>query len=131
MKILVAEDTKLVRDLIRRILSKLPFVTAIEQAEDVSEILASVGKQDCDLVLLDLDFPSGKGFDVLRSIKQADRSPTVIILSGHVDPLVHQACLATGAAFVLNKCADIGRLPDILMTLSCTVNERIPRHGAR
>ena len=44
MKILIVDDLKLIRDLIRTMVSRLPFISVIEEAEDVSQALRAVDR---------------------------------------------------------------------------------------
>jgi CheY-like chemotaxis protein len=118
MKILIVDDLKLIRDLIRTMVSRLPFVSAIEEAGDVPQALLAAGSLQPDVVTLDMQLPGGTGLDVLHAIKQADRGPTVIVVTNQADPQTRRACLAAGASFFLDKSLDMERLPAILKMLT-------------
>lgn len=114
MKILIVDDLKLIRDLIRTMVSRLPFISAIEEAEDVPQALLAADRLQPDVVTLDMQLPGGTGLDVLRVLKQAERGPTVIVVTNQADPQTRRACLAAGASFFLDKSLDMERLPAIL-----------------
>ena len=114
MKILIVDDLKLIRDLIRTMVSRLPFISAIEEAEDVPQALLAADRLQPDVVTLDMQLPGGTGLDVLRVLKQAERGPTVIVVTNPADPQTRRACLAAGASFFLDKSLDMERLPAIL-----------------
>jgi DNA-binding NarL/FixJ family response regulator len=114
MKILIVDDLKLIRDLIRTMISRLPFISAIEEAEDVPQALLAADRLQPDVVTLDMQLPGGTGLDVLRVLKQAERGPTVIVVTNQADPQTRRACLAAGASFFLDKSLDMERLPAIL-----------------
>lgn len=118
MKILIVDDTDLIRKLIRDMLALLPFSTTIEEAVNVPQTLSILSRWQPDVVTLDLQLPGGSGLDVLRAIKQTGRSFTVIALTSLADPQIRQACLAAGASFFLEKSSEMEKLPAILRTLA-------------
>jgi DNA-binding NarL/FixJ family response regulator len=117
MKLLIIDDLKLIRDLIKVIVSKLPFVSAIEEAEDVPQALLAVGRLQPDVVTLDMQLSGGTGIDVLHAIAQGDRVPVLIVVTNQADPQTRRACMAAGASFFLDKSLDMERLPAILQML--------------
>jgi DNA-binding NarL/FixJ family response regulator len=118
MKILIVDDLKLIRDLIRTMVSRLPFISAIEEAEDIPQALLAADRLQPDVVTLDMQLPGGTGLDVLRVLKQAERGPTVIVVTNQADPQTRRACMAAGASFFLDKSLDMERLPAILKMLT-------------
>ena len=118
MKILIVDDTDLIRKLIRDMLALLPFSTTIEEAVNVPQTLSILSRWQPDVVTLDLQLPGGSGLDVLRAIKQAGRSFTVIALTSLADPQIRQAYLDTGASFFLEKSSEMEKLPAILRTVA-------------
>ena len=118
MDILIVDDTDLIREVIRDMLALLPFSTNIEEAADVPQALSILSRWQPDVVTLDLQLPGGSGLDVLRAIKQAGLSSTVIALTSLADPQIRQACLAAGAAFFLEKSSEMEKLPAILRTIA-------------
>jgi CheY-like chemotaxis protein len=118
MKILIVDDLKLIRDLIRTMVSRLPFISAIEEAEDVPQALLAADRLQPDVVTLDMQLPGGTGLDVLRVLKQAERGPTVIVVTNQADPQTRRACMAAGASFFLDKSLDMERLSAILKMLT-------------
>jgi CheY-like chemotaxis protein len=116
--ILIVDDTDLIREVIRDMLALLPFSTNIKEAADVSQALSILSRWQPDVVTLDLQLPGGSGLDVLRAIKQAGLSSTVIAMTGLADPQIRQACLDAGASFFLEKSSEMEQLPAILSALS-------------
>ncbi len=113
-----SDDTDLIREVVRDMLALLPFSTNIEEAADVPQALSILSRWQPDVVTLDLQLPGGNGLDVLRAIKQAGLSSTVIALTNLTDPQIQQACLAAGTAFFLEKSSEMEKLPAILGTVA-------------
>ncbi len=118
MDILIVDDTDLIRSLIRDMLALLPFSTNIEEAADVPQALSILSRWQPDVVTLDLQLPAGSGLAVLRAIKQAGLSSTVIALTSLADPQIRQACFDAGASFFLEKSSEMEQLPAILRALA-------------
>lgn len=64
LRVLVADDFDVVRDLMRRMLEKLGHV--VEEAADGQEAVAAIAEGRYDLLLLDLMMPRMSGIDVVR-----------------------------------------------------------------
>ncbi len=80
--ILLVDDSKLQRLTHMRILVKAGYAVAV--AGDGEEALALVGQECPDLILLDLLLPKMGGVDVLRALKQSEKTASipVIVVSG-------------------------------------------------
>ena len=64
MKILVVEDERQLREVVRESLQKDRFV--VETAADVSSAIGKLEAYSYDCVLLDIMLPDGNGLDILR-----------------------------------------------------------------
>lgn len=118
MRILIVDDTDLIRNLIKNLLTPLPFPMCIVEAADISQALSILKRWQPDVVTLDLQLPGGSGLNVLRAINQAGLHSRVIVLTSVTDPRIWQACFEAGAAFVLDKSSDLEQLPNILRTVA-------------
>lgn len=79
MKILIIEDQDSLRETMKDSLSKERFV--VECAANYQEGLLKINDYDYDCILLDIMLPGGSGLDLLREIKDASKSDSVIIVS--------------------------------------------------
>lgn len=79
MKILIIEDEPDLRETIRTSLLKERFV--VETAADYHSASEKVNDYDYDCILLDITLPGGSGLDILRDLKQINRSDSVLIIS--------------------------------------------------
>ena len=66
-KILIIDDNKDIRDLMRMILEKVNF--SVSESEDGSSGLTAAREIKPDLILLDVMMPGLSGFDVLQQIR--------------------------------------------------------------
>ncbi|GAB3381591.1 LytR/AlgR family response regulator transcription factor [Lysobacter fragariae] len=80
LKVLIVDDTRLARQELRTLLANVPDVECIGEADDVPGAQAAIEKLQPDLVLLDIQMPSGTGFDVLEGLDQA---PPVVFTTAY------------------------------------------------
>ena len=67
-KILVAEDSSVVHNLIKKIFQQLNY--SITSAKDGEEALDYLSKDDYDIVLMDINMPNMDGIEMVKQIKQ-------------------------------------------------------------
>lgn len=79
MKILLVEDEKELREMVRTYLIKEKFI--VECAEDYHTALSKINDYDYDCILLDIMLPGGSGLSVLAKLKKLRKQESVIIIS--------------------------------------------------
>lgn len=80
LRVLIVDDTRLARQELRTLLAGLPDVECIGEADDVPAAQQAIAKLRPDLVLLDIQMPSGTGFDVLDGL---DSAPMVVFTTAY------------------------------------------------
>jgi len=106
IKVLLADDHKIVRDGLRTLLEKNPDIIVAGEAEDGREALQMAQKLLPDVVVMDIAMPDLNGIEATRQIL-ADRSAVrIIALSMHSDKRFVSEMLKAGAsAYLLKDCA--------------------------
>jgi DNA-binding response OmpR family regulator len=79
MKILIIEDEKDLREVIRQSLEMENF--RVECADTYASALDKIISFDYNCILLDVMLPGGNGLDLLQELKNLDKSDNVIIIS--------------------------------------------------
>ena len=81
-KILVVDDEKMIRDLLRGYLIKLGF--EIREAADGEQAIKELGREDFDLLICDIEMPNKDGWQVIREARSNPKTKDipVIILTG-------------------------------------------------
>ena len=80
MRVLIVDDTRLARQELRTLLAALPDIECIGEADDVPSARRAIETLSPDVVLLDIQLPSGTGFDVLDDLQPA---PQVIFTTAY------------------------------------------------
>ncbi len=87
---------------------------ATTEAADGPSAFAAAGRQEFDLVLLDLSMPGPSGLDVLRRLKEAGCCADVVILTAHGTVEAAVEALKLGATDFLAKPADFSLLQAVV-----------------
>lgn len=117
MKVVIADDSSLVRERLISLLSALKDVEIIGQAQDAREAMDSIQRLAPEAVILDIQMPGGSGIEVLRQIKQTMPPPIVIMLTNYAAAPYREACLALGADYFFNKSTEFEQLVEAVRTL--------------
>ena len=80
LRILIVDDARLARQELRTMLAGLPGVECVGEADDVPAAREAVAALKPDLLLLDIQLPSGSGFDVLEGIQPV---PAVVFTTAY------------------------------------------------
>lgn len=94
-RILVAEDHKLMRDRVMRLLkSEFEVVGAVDSGQ---ELLEAAARLNPDVCVLDISMPKLSGIETANQLKQANSAAKVIFLTIHNDPDFVGAAFKSGA----------------------------------
>ena len=100
--LIIADDHPIFRHGVRHILSELPWIAIMAEAETGLSALTQVTHLKPDLLLLDLELPGMDGLDILKNITAAGMETAVIILTSYDDEAYLEKALELGAkAYVL------------------------------
>ena len=80
LSILVADDSTLVRNNLRRLLLSNQKCEVFE-SKDVASTKSQLADRKPDILLLDLKMPGGSGFDVLCELHESTVGPVVVVLT--------------------------------------------------
>lgn len=114
MKILIADDSPVVRERLVTMLSELKDIEIVGQAQDAHEAIDFIQTLRPDVVILDIRMPGGSGMEVLPKIKQDNYDPIVIMLTNYPFPAYRKKCLAVGADYFLDKATDYEKIIEVL-----------------
>ena len=107
LKVLLADDHKLLRAGLKLLLQRNPDFAVVGEAADGEQTLQLFQQLEPDLLLLDLSMPKMDGLDCLREIKSRWPGAKVIVLTMHEDEnYIKQAMQAGAAAYVHKSAAD-------------------------
>jgi DNA-binding NarL/FixJ family response regulator len=112
IRVLLAEDHKLVRDGLERLLATAPDIEVVGGAGDGAEAIELAAETRPDVVLMDLSMPNVDGIEATRAILAANENVQVVVLTSMSDRERILAALDAGAIGYLLKDAEPRELID-------------------
>jgi len=103
IRVLIADDHKIVRDGLRRILAATSDIEVVAEAASGDETLALVKANDYDVAMLDLSMPGLAGIALVKRLKAEKPKLRVLVLSMHGEHQYAARALKAGASGYLTK----------------------------
>ncbi|MBL7961309.1 response regulator transcription factor [bacterium] len=103
MKVLIADDSSMIRERITRMILRNKGVTVSGQTDTVKETIKFIKSEKPDAVILDIQFADGTGVDVLQFIRSEPYKPVVIVLTNFPFPEYRKKCMDKGANYFFDK----------------------------
>jgi two-component system chemotaxis response regulator CheB len=110
VRVLVVEDSPVVREFLLRVLCADPEIDVVGTAETGEEAFAAVGRLKPDIVTMDVHMPKMNGFDTTRRIMECHPTP-ILIVSGRIDGTETASvfrAIESGALAVLPRPSGVG-----------------------
>jgi len=110
VRILIAEDHPQLRGAMRKHLSDRFPRAKIGEVDNGLEALRQIGRQEWDLVVLDINMPGVSGLEVMKILRAARPELPVVVLSMDAEEPYAARALADGAAGYVAKDTTTGEL---------------------
>jgi DNA-binding NarL/FixJ family response regulator len=117
IRVLLADDHELVRAGIRALLEKIENIEVVGEVGDGHEVLEFLGRDEPDVLLLDISMPRLNGMETLSRITREFPSVQVIVLSVHQNSEYVWQAVNAGAAGYLLKRASASELARAIATI--------------
>jgi DNA-binding NarL/FixJ family response regulator len=101
--IVLADDHKIVRDGLKRILAATPDLQVSGEAGDGDQLLALVKGTDYDVAVVDMSMPGLAGMALIKRLKLEKPKLRILVLSMHGESQYAARALKAGASGYLNK----------------------------
>ena len=117
MRVLVAEDTRVIRFVLERLLGKLvdEFHIVSDGRQAVIEAMAAEeGEMPYDLILMDVQMPEIDGIEATRQLRREGFDKPIVALTAATQSDDRERCLAAGFTDFLPKPLDVRRIRETL-----------------
>ena len=118
MKIFIVDDSKIVVERVRNLLSNIEGLEFIGQATNASDAVEAILRLKPDVVILDIRLIGEDGLSVLERIKKEHSPPIVIMLTNYPYPQYRKKCRELGADYFFDKVTEIASFVKVLRTLA-------------
>ncbi len=109
-RVLIADDHGVVREGLRRVLSRMPDIEIVGEAANGGQALEMTRRLEPDLILLDLSMPGGGGLDVLARLKSELPNTPVLVLTMHPEEQYAERAFRYGAMGFVSKGSAVDEL---------------------
>ncbi|HMK59793.1 MAG TPA: response regulator transcription factor [Dissulfurispiraceae bacterium] len=106
IRVLIADDHKIVREGIKQILSRVPDIEVAGEAGTGQEALEKIWANHYDVVILDISLPGRNGLEILKQIRTQMPKLPVLILSMFPEEQYAIRVFRAGASGYLTKESD-------------------------
>lgn len=117
IRVLIADDHRLVRCSLRRVLERAPDIAVVGEAGSSDEAVRIACELHPDVVLVDLIMPGG-GLTAIERLSRTVKTVQTIAVSGAVDPETIQAALDAGASDFVSKGLGCENLLDAIRSVA-------------
>ena len=114
VRVLAADDQRVVREGLAMLLGLLPDVEVVGTAADGEEVLALAAELRPDVILMDLRMPRMDGVEATRRLRERDPAVKVVVLTTYADDRSVIDALRAGALGYLTKDAGAAEIQQAL-----------------
>ena len=118
IKVFVVDDSPIVRDRLIGMVSELPNVAVVGQAEIAFEAINAIRKLKPDVVVLDISMPGGSGLYALEQIKREHPFCVAVMLTNFAHEQYREKCLALGAEYFFDKSGEFEKVVELLRNMA-------------
>jgi len=114
MKLLIVDDSELIRTRLLRLLDGIPGIEAIHTADTLAQTLESVRRVSPTLVILDLHLSDGNSVQIINPLKQLEPGMKIAILTNDASDFNRRKCLKMGADWFFDKSIEFESLLEVV-----------------
>lgn len=103
MRLLIVDDSQLLRNRVKDILSKVNAVLEIKEAVNAIDAKKQIRSFKPDIAILDIRMPGGNGIELIHLVKESNAKSKVIILSNYNHQQYISKAEKEGADIFLSK----------------------------
>ena len=109
MKMLLVEDSSLLREVLFEIISNLKNLSVEGMASTQTKAISLLKEKQFDILLLDIELSEGNGFEIIKHTKKPHypfNPPIVMMLTNHANPHYRSLAKDLGVDYFFDKSMD-------------------------
>jgi NarL family two-component system response regulator LiaR len=123
VKVLLVDDHRQIRKIIKKLLIKLPFNINIYECEDGEEAVKIYNEEKPDLILMDIIMKKLDGLEAIRQITSEPTKTKIIVVTQLPEDEYKQEAIKAGADEYLNK-ENLILLPEMIENIFNSSNKK-------
>src|SRR5258708_22057007 len=125
MKVLIVDDSAIIRIRLADLLTEIDGVEIVAQAENAIKALDLMQAMKPDVAIVDLRMPKRSGMELLEDVKKTRQPPKIIMLTNFPTPENREKCFSRGADFFFDKSSEIEEVMNVLKDLAQDSHNRL------
>jgi len=122
MRVLIADDSGLIRDRLKQMLSRFEQVEIVGSYNNGTQALEGLILFKPDLAIVDYKMPGLSGLEVLKGIRQETTAVKIIILTFYSSDYYRQLAMQSGADYFFSKADDFEKIAILIDAMLSTNN---------
>jgi two-component system response regulator YesN len=118
MKVLIADDSGLIRKRIRDSLSQLTRIESIVETRTGLETLQQLNVRPPDLAIIDIRMPGLNGIEIIKLFRLLNQRTKIIIFTNYINIIYKKTAMECGADYFVEKSDGTEKLVDIINQIS-------------
>ena len=114
MKILIIDDSLLIRRSLVKLLDALDGSNQVAEAVNVPEGIRLAREFKPDVIIIDIRMPGGSGFDVLKEVRKMKSPPVAIMLTKYSSEKFREEAFKYGADYFFDKSNEFEKAIDVI-----------------
>ncbi len=112
--VMVIDDSLIVRERLISLLSEIPGVEIVGQADNAASALDALPRLKPSVIILDISMPGGSGFVVLEHLQNHPPAPLIIVLTNYDHELYRKRAIKLGADYFFDKSSQFNEIKAVL-----------------
>lgn len=118
MKVFIADDSDILRQRLKRFIMRVPDIQICGEAAGISEAIQLINRLTPDIVILDIQFSDGLGFEIYDQVVTDSYRPFTLILTNYPTDRYRQMCRDRKIEHFLDKTTDFEKIKRVLSSLT-------------
>jgi len=114
MKVLIADDSRLMRERIRETVSIFSSVEIVSETETGLQTLEELFKHNPDLAILDIRMPDRNGLEILKEYRKKNKKTIIVILTNYAYDQYKDRAFENGADYFFSKSEDFDKISAVV-----------------
>jgi DNA-binding NarL/FixJ family response regulator len=117
MKVIIADDSRLMRERIREAISTFRGVEIVSETDTGLKTLAELNKHNPDLAIIDIRMPDKNGLEVMKEFRTKNKTTKIIILTNYAYDQYKDRAFENGADYFFSKSEDFEKIADVVAAI--------------
>ncbi len=118
MNVLIAEEKVVVRRILGTLVQGIPGSRIVGEARDARETLLGLLNLPCDVLIMDLRLPGGRGLRLLEGVRQLQPDIILLVVMNDPEEVLKQRSIESGADEYFDQSTGFLKLRELLRRLS-------------